>query len=56
MGVRFMSDYEWQLHALNDRLMNRQKYVDAGENVDAVVDKIQRWLMSYDACHQKTSE
>lgn len=54
--IHVMSDYKWQLDALNDRLMNRQKYVDAGENVDAVVDRIQRWLMSYDACHQKTSE
>ena len=56
MGVRFMSDYDWQLAAMNDRLMNRQKYIDAGENVDAVVDKIQRWLMSYENCHGKISE
>ena len=56
MDFRFMSDYRWQLEALNDRLMNRQKYVDACENVDAVVDKIQRRLMNYENCHAKVSK
>ena len=45
MGVRFMSDYDWQLHALNDRLMNREKYERFGEDVDRVVARLQRQLM-----------
>lgn len=47
------NDYEWQLAALNDRLMNRPKYAALGENVDMVVNRLQRWLMEYDNNHPK---
>ncbi len=46
-------DYQWQLAALNDRLMNRAKYEAAGENVDMTVDRIQHWLIEYENCHPK---
>lgn len=48
-----MADYEWQLVALNDRLMDRAKYEALGEDVDAVVASLQHWLIEYDNCHRR---
>ena len=33
-------DYQWQLAALNDRLMNRAKYEAAGEQDPALADRV----------------
>ena len=49
-------DYEWQLAALNDRLMDRAKYEAMGEDVDAVVAGLQHWLIEYENCHPKRTD
>ena len=41
-------DYRWQLDALNERLMDRRRYEAAGEDVDRVVCRLQRWLMEHE--------
>lgn len=45
MMIKVMSDYDWTLAALNERLMNREKYERIGEDVDRVVARLQRQLM-----------
>lgn len=46
-------DFAWQLACLNDRLMNRAKYVAFGEDVDATITHLQRWIIEHDNCHPK---
>ena len=49
-------DYDWQLAAMNDRLMDRAKYEAMGEDVDAVVASLQHWLIEHENCHPKRTE
>lgn len=43
-----MSDYKWQLQALQDRLSNPEKYRTAlGEDVEATIAYLRQWLADY---------
>ena len=41
-----MSDYQWQLNCLNDRLEHPEKY-QADENVPETIAKIKQWLAEH---------
>lgn len=38
-----ISDYQWQLDCLNDRLQHPEKYEDI-ENVEETIAKLRKWL------------
>ena len=40
----FASDYKMQYSALQDRLLNPQKYIDVGEDVAATIVRLKKWL------------
>ena len=43
--IKAMSDYKWQLACcLNDRLEDPEKYREGGEDVEATIAKLQKWL------------
>lgn len=42
--IETVSDYEWQLKCLKDRLENPEKYFENGEDVNAVIKKLQKWF------------
>lgn len=41
------SDYEWQVSCLNDRLKSPEKYRESGEDVEAVIAKLRKWLQEH---------
>lgn len=43
-----ISDYEWQLNCLNDRLQHPEKYEDI-ENVEETIAKLRKWLAEREA-------
>lgn len=43
-----ISDYEWQLNCLNDRLQHPEKYEDF-ENVEETIAKLRKWLAEREA-------
>ena len=42
-----MSDYKWQLQALQDRLEHPEKYLALGEDVEAVIASLRQWLKEH---------
>lgn len=44
VDVPMMSDYKWQLKALEDRLENPEKYRAIGENVEEAIAQLREWL------------
>lgn len=42
VDIPMMSDYRWQLLALNDRLEHPEKY--SGEDVAATISHLRKWL------------
>lgn len=43
-----MSDYQWQLDCLNDRLQNPEKY-EKFENVEETIAKLRKWFKEREA-------
>lgn len=43
-----ISDYQWQLDCLNDRLQHPEKYEDF-ENVEETIAKLRKWLAEREA-------
>lgn len=43
LNIKQMSDYDWQLNCLKDRLEHPEKYADF-EDVDETVKKLRKWL------------
>lgn len=46
LNLRMMTDYEWQLAALKDRLERPAVYEALGEDVEASIAKLTTWLNS----------
>lgn len=44
VAVPMMSDYKWQLKALEDRLVDPEKYRAIGENVEEATAQLREWL------------
>lgn len=44
------SDYRWQLGALQDRLINPEKYID-NEDLQQTIKKLTKWLLEYENKH-----
>ena len=49
LGMRMMSDNDWQLKALNDRLERREVYEALGEDVDSTIAKLRAWFLEYES-------
>lgn len=45
--IEMQSDYEWQASCLNDRLKSPEKYRESGEDVEAVIAKLRKWLQEH---------
>lgn len=43
LNIKQMSDYQWQLNCLNDRLEHPEKYADS-ENVEETIKHLRKWL------------
>lgn len=43
-----MSDYQWQLGCLNDRLEHPEKYAAIGEDVEKAVARLRAWLKEHE--------
>ena len=50
VNIPMMSDYEWQLECLNDRLEHPEKYADS-ENVPQVIEQLKHWFLDYEEQH-----
>ena len=44
INLHWITDEEWQLHALQDRLSEPEKYAALGEDVPAHIKKLRAWL------------
>ena len=44
IDLKLMSDYQWQLGALRSRLEHPEHYVALGEDVDAAIARLRKWL------------
>ena len=47
VDIPMMSDYKWQLQALQDRLEYPEKYRHTGEDVEAVIAQLRQWLAAH---------
>ena len=47
VGLPLMSDYEWQKGCLLSRLEHREEYLALGEDVDAAIDRLWKYLTEY---------
>lgn len=47
VDVPMMSDYKWQLSCLQSRLENPEPYRAIGEDVEAVITDLRRWLAEH---------
>lgn len=47
VNIPMMSDYQWQLNCLNDRLEHPEKY-EADEDVPKTIAKIKQWLSEHE--------
>lgn len=45
--VETMPDYKWQLVCLNSRLRDPERYRAGGEDVEAVITKLRKWLQEH---------
>lgn len=45
--IETMSDYKWQLNCLNSRLRDPERYRAGGEDVEAVITKLRKWLQEH---------
>lgn len=43
LNLKQISDYQWQLNCLNDRLEHPEKYADS-ENVEETISHLRKWL------------
>lgn len=46
LNLKQMSDYQWQLNCLNDRLEHPEKYADS-ENVEETIEHLHKWLAEH---------
>lgn len=54
VDIPMMSDYKWQLTALQSRLMNPKVHEeDLGENVPAVIARLKAWLLEHGATEEE---
>lgn len=44
INIPLMSDFKWQYMALQDRLQHPEKYREIGEDVEAAINRLKRWL------------
>lgn len=44
VDIPMMSDYQWHLRGLRDRLEHPERYRAIGEDVEEVVAQLQEWL------------
>ena len=47
VDLPMMGDYRWQLKSLQDRLEAPEKYRAIGEDVEAVISDLRRWLKGH---------
>jgi len=55
VNVPFMSDYKWQYECLQDRLKEPDKYREIGEDVEATIEHLKKWLAEHAADATKIS-
>ena len=54
VDIPMMSDYKWQLTALQSRLRNPKMYEeDLGGNVPAVIARLKAWLLEHGATEEE---
>ena len=49
VNLPLMSDYKWQYNCLQDRIKEPEKYREIGENVEATIEKLKKWLVEHAA-------
>ena len=54
-NIPFMSDYKWQYECLQDRLKAPDKYREIGEDVEATIEHLKKWLAEHVADTTKIS-
>ncbi|MBR4857709.1 MAG: hypothetical protein IKU08_00840 [Clostridia bacterium] len=47
VNIPFMSDYKWQYECLQDRLKAPDKYRAIGEDVEATIEHLKKWLTEH---------
>lgn len=47
VNIPFMSDYRWQYECLQDRLKEPDKYREIGEDVEATIEHLKKWLVEH---------
>lgn len=50
VDIPMISDYEWQLNCLNNRLKHPENYSNS-ENVPQVIEQLKQWLFDYEEKH-----
>lgn len=55
VNIPLMSDFKWQYMVLQDRLHYPEKYREKGEDVEATITRLKKWLKEYKSTETQIS-